>query len=191
MDITTLQAMLHPEDDVLAQVRARVAQAVDVPDVGTGALLAHLANLHGVRHAVVAGSVGGIATTWLLEGMVERGIVTCIEPDGRRHALMTDASAELGISDRVRLIQGDPVDTSVRLSDGNYDLVLLQAPVMTAELVGMAARLLKVGGVMVMRAAGEVSDAVADELAGSPWVQTVVLDTDGGLIISLRDHDDD
>lgn len=191
MDITTLQATLHPEDDVLAEVRARVAQAVAVPDVGTGALLAHLADLHGVRHAVVAGSAGGIATTWLLEGMVERGIVTCIEPDGRRHSLMTDASAELGISDRVRLIQGDPVDTSLRLSDGNYDLVLVQAPDVTADLVGMAARLLKVGGVMVLRAAGDVSDEVVTALGGSPWVQTVVLDSDGGIIISLRDHDDD
>ncbi len=191
MDITTLQATLHPEDEAMRSVRARVGQAVEVPDAGTGALLAHIADQHGVRHAVVAGSAGGIATAWLLAGMVARGIVTCIEPDGRRHALMTDALGDLGIADHVRLIQGDPVETAVRLSDGNYDLVLLQGPVVTAELVDTAARLLKVGGIVVIRAEGEVDDDAAATLAGSPWVQRVALDSDGGLVICLRDHDDD
>ncbi|HKJ55964.1 MAG TPA: class I SAM-dependent methyltransferase [Nitriliruptoraceae bacterium] len=191
MDITSLQATLHPEDEALRSVRARVGQAVEVPDVGTGALLAHVADQHGVRHAVVAGSAGGIATAWLLAGMVDRGIVTCIEADGRRHALMTDALGDLGIGDHVRLIHGDPVETSRRLSDSNYDLVLLQGPDLTADLVDTAARLLKVGGVVVIRAEGEVDDAAADALAASPWVQQVVLDSDGGIVICLRDHDED
>lgn len=191
MDITSLQATLHPEDEALRSVRARVGQAVEVPDVGTGALLAHVADQHGVRHAVVAGSAGGIATAWLLAGMVDRGIVTCIEADGRRHALMTDALGDLGIGDHVRLIHGDPVETSMRLSDSNYDLVLLQGPDVTGDLVDTAARLLKVGGIVVIRAEGEVDDAAADALAGSPWIQQVVLDSDGGLVICLRDHDED
>lgn len=191
MDIATLQASLHPEDETLAAVRARVAQAVPVPDVGTCALLAHLADQHGVRHAVVVGSAGGIATAWLLDGMVARGIVTCIEPDARRHALMTDAVHDLGLGDHVRLIQGDPARTSLRLSDSNYDLVLVQAPAAGPDLVDMAARLLKVGGVLVLRHAEAVDADVAAALAATPWMQTVVLATDDGVVVALRDHDDE
>lgn len=191
VDIATLQATLHPEDDTLAAVRSRVSQAVTVPDVGTCALLAHLADQHGVRHAVVVGSAGGIATAWLLDGMVARGIVTCIEPDARRHALMADAVHDLALGDHVRLIQGDPAETSLRLSDSNYDLVLLQAPEAGAELVDVAARLLKVGGVLVVRHAEAADAEVAEALAARPWVQSVVLATDGGLVVTLRDHDDE
>lgn len=191
MDTVALQAILHPEDEVLGRVRARVSQAVTVPDPGVGALLAHLADSHGVRHAVVLGSAGGIASAWLLDGMVDRGIITCIEPDGRRHALMADAADELDIDDHVRLINANPAAAAPRLSDGNYDLALLQVPNPDAALLDIAARLLRVGGVIVVRHATAASRDCVDALAGVPWEQPVALDNGDGIIIALRGHDTD
>lgn len=189
MDTVDVQAHLHPEDDALAGVRARVAQAAAVPDTGAGALLAHLAAQHGVRHAAVVGSAGAIACAWLLDGMAPRGIITCLEPDGRRHALLGDAAGELGIADRIRMINADPVEAAERLSDGNYDLVLVQVPEAGHELLDVAARLLKVGGVLVLRHAASAHEDAVYALAGPPWTDTVALDTADGIVLTLRGHD--
>lgn len=186
-----MQAIIHPEDEVLAGVRSRVSQAVSVPDVGTSALLAHLAEQRAVRHAVMLGTSGGVTAAWLLDGMEPRGIVTCIEPETRRHTLMTDAIAELGLGDHVRLIHGDPEEASQRLSDGHYDLAVLQADTPTPALVAVAARLLRVGGVLVVRHAAAGDRELAEHLADAPWVQPVVLADGDGVAIAIRDRDTD
>lgn len=189
MDVTALQRTIHPEDDVLAAVRDRVGQTVDVPDAGVSALLSHLADQRGVRHAVLLGSAGGVTAAWLLDGMDPRGIVTCIEPDTRRHGLMEDAVGELGLADHVRLINGQPEETSQRLSDGNYDLVVVQLDEPTPGLLAIAARLLRVGGMVVVRHATAGSDDVASGLASSPWAHPVVLSDGDGTVLALRDRD--
>lgn len=189
MDVTALQRTIHPEDDVLAAVRDRVGQSVDLPDAGTSALLSHLADQRSVRHAVLLGTAGGVTAAWLLDGMDPRGIVTCIEPDTRRHGLVEDAVGELGLSDHVRLINGRPDRTSERLSDGNYDLVVVQLDEPTTDLVAIAARLLRVGGMLVLRHATAGSDDVAEVLASAPWSHPVVLSDGGGTVLALRDRD--
>ncbi len=189
MDVSALQTTIHPEDDVLAAVRARVGQTVSVPDAGVSALLSHLADQRGVRHAVLLGTAGGVTAAWLLDGMDPRGIVTCIEPDTRRHALMGDSVAELGIADHIRLINGHPDETSARLSDGNYDLVVVQLDEPTIELVTIAARLLRVGGMVVVRHASAGADDVAAALASTPWSQPVVLSDGNGTVLAHRDRD--
>lgn len=189
MDLDTLQGTIHPEDDVLAAVRARVGQTVSVPDPGVSALLSHLADQRGVRHAVLIGTAGGVTAAWLLDGMDPRGIVTCIEPDTRRHALMGDAVAELGIADHVRLINGRPAETSERLRDGNYDFVVVQVDAPTVEDLGIAARLLRVGGMVVVRHASAGGDDLAGGIASSPWAHPVALADGGGTVLALRDRD--
>ncbi len=189
MDVNALQGTIHPEDDVLAAVRARVGQSVRVPDVGVSALLSHLADQLGVRHAVMLGTAGGVTAAWLLDGMDPRGIVTCIEPDTRRHALMGDAVAELGIADHIRLINGQPAETSERLRDGNYDFVVVQLDRVSAADLDIAARLLRVGGMVVVRNAGAGDDALAEGLATTPWAHPVVLADGDGTVLALRDRD--
>lgn len=191
MDISDIQAVLHREDEVLARVRARVSQSVAVPDAGVGALLAQLADQHGVRHAVVLGGAGAVSCAWLLDGMVERAIITCIEAEGRQHALLADAADELGINDHVRMINAAPHEAAPRLSDGNYDLALLQVATPDVDLLDIAARLLKVGGVLVVRHATAASDDLLAALSDAPWSLPVALDTDDGVVIALRDHDDE
>lgn len=189
MDVNALQDLIHPEDDVLAAVRARVGQTVSVPDVGVSALLSHLADQRGVRHAVLLGTAGGVTAAWLLDGMDPRGIVTCIEPDTRRHALMGDAVAELGIADHIRLINGQPGETSERLRDGNYDFVVVQVDHPTADVVAIAARLLRVGGMVVVRHAETGDTALAEALATPPWARTVVLAD--GTCVAVRDREEE
>ncbi len=189
MDVSALQSIIHPEDDVLAGVRARVGQSVSVADVGTSALLSHLAEQRNVRHAVLLGTTGGVTAAWLLDGMDPRGIVTCIEPDTRRHGLMGDAIAELGIADHVRLINGAPAETSERLRDGNYDLVVVQVDTPDTALAEIAARLLRVGGMVVVRHAHAGDDDLAASLATTPWATPVVLAD--GTYLAVRDRDPD
>ena len=187
MDVSALQGRIHPEDDVLASVRARVGQSISLPDVGVSALLSHLAEQRSVRHAVLVGTTGGVTAAWLLDGMDPRGIITCIEPDTRRHGLMGDAIAELGISDHVRLINGAPAETSERLRDANYDLVVVQVDRPDAALAAIAARLLRIGGMVVVRHAQAGDDDLAAALATTPWVKPVVLAD--GTYLAVRDRD--
>lgn len=178
------------EDPALAAVRARAEQATTPPSPEVGALLRLLAGAASVRHAVEFGAAGGVSSAWLVSGMGDRGVLTSIEADAHLHGLATAGVAEVGIGDRVRSIQGDPTDVAQRLSDGQYDLVLLQGdPAEHARLLPQAERLLRPGGLLVARRVLAVSEGIGapvEAAAADPWSEVTVLPVDDGLLLARR-----
>lgn len=191
MDPEQLAAVRHlvaTEDTALAAVRARAEQTTTPPTPEVGALLGLIAGMGEVRHAVEIGAAGGVSATWLLSGVTEKAVLTSIEPDTHLHGLAVAGLAETGVADQVRSIMGDPATVADRLSDDQYDLVLLQGdPARHAGLLAHAERLLRPGGVLVARrvmAVSSGSSALVEAVASDPWTTATVLPVDDGLLLA-------
>lgn len=172
----------------LAAVRARAEQTTTPPSPEVGALLQLLAGLGNVRHAVEIGAAGGVSATWLLAGMRDRGVLTSIESDTHLHGVATAGVAETGVADRVRSILGEPAEVADRLSDAQYDLVLLQGdPTTHARLLPDVERLLRPGGLLVARRVFAVPAGISplvESVTVEPWSEVTVLPVDDGVLLA-------
>jgi predicted O-methyltransferase YrrM len=139
------------EDDVLLAARERAAALGCVPlSAGSGALLRFVARAISARHVVEIGTGAGVSTLWLLRGMADDGVLTSIdiELEHQRAARETLAAAEVP-QGRYRLIAGRALEVLPRLTDGAYDLVLVDADKSEYSLYfEQALRLLRPGGVI-------------------------------------------
>ena len=195
MDETVLaevRRVMAPEADTTVTARRRAA-SVSPPAPEVGALLRWAARTIQARAVVEVGAAGGVSGAWLLPELPPRGVLTSIEPDAHAHGLATDAYEAIGAGSRVRAILGDAVTVLDRLSDHAYDLVLLQSrPAATAELLDHARRLLRPGGMLLIRGAlrgGDDADALATALqilAEDEAFTATVLPVDGGLVLATR-----
>lgn len=130
---------------------------------GTGAALAFLAAAIGARNVVEIGTGAGVSGLHLFDGMAKDGILTSIDIEPEHQRAAKRAFADAGIAaGRARLINGRALEVLPRLTDGGYDLVLVDGarqeyPAYVAE----AMRLLRPGGVLALaHALG--ADKVAD-----------------------------
>ena len=195
MDETVLaevRRVMAPEADTTVTARRRAA-SVSPPAPEVGALLRWAARTIQARAVVEVGAAGGVSGAWLLPELPPRGVLTSIEPDAHAHGLATDAYEAIGAGSRVRAILGDAATVLGRLSDHAYDLVLLQSrPAATAELLDHARRLLRPGGMLLIRGAlrgGDDADALATALqilAEDEAFTATVLPVDGGLVLATR-----
>lgn len=170
------------EDEVLAAVRARAVQVLEVPSVPVCALLRLLARTADVSHAVEIGGAGGLTAAWTLDGMSAKGVLTSIESDPHRHQLAVSGWSEAGVSDTVRGILGDPLTVMGRLRDDQYDLVVVQSPVDTAGLDEIH-RLLHDGGLLVVLVAKDGPDVEA-AVAEHQGFDDLVLPLDLGVVLA-------
>lgn len=160
MDATfgALRDALAAEDDRWSAARERAGAAA--PPAEVGAFLGWLATTVGARSVVEIGSGCGLTGLWLLRALGARGMLTTVEHDPDRHTLATQAFQDAGAAERVRAILGD-VDTVLgRLSDGAYDLCVVQERV---DAIDHALRLLRPGGVLVVH--GIADDGAAGLVA--------------------------
>ncbi|GAA5158617.1 O-methyltransferase [Ornithinimicrobium tianjinense] len=165
----------------------RRGEELGAPPVSTsaGATLRLLASAVAARHVVEIGTGAGSSGLWLLQGMPRDGILTSIDSDPEHQRAAKEAFAEAGIpTQRTRVISGDAAQVLGRLTDGAYDLVLVDAdkesyPVYVEEAI----RLLRTGGVLVLDNM-LWHDKVADP-ASRDEVTTLLRD----LGKSLRDDD--
>ena len=192
--LTEVRRVLAPESESTVVARQRAA-ATHPPDPEVGALLRWAVRTIGANAVVEVGSAGGVSGSWLLPDLPERGVLTSIEPDAHAHGLATDAFGAMGAGARVRAILGDPVTVLDRLSDGAYDLVLLQSrPALSPELLAHAERLLRGGGMLLVRGAlrgGEHAETLAAALAAlaeDGAFDATVLGVAGGLLLATRRH---
>ncbi len=139
------------EDDVLTGARERAAELGCVPiSAGSGALLRFVARAISARHVVEIGTGAGVSSLWLLRGMSDDGVLTSIdiELDHQRAARETLTAADVS-QGRYRLIAGRALEVLPRLTDGAYDLVLIDADKAEYALYfEQALRLLRPGGVI-------------------------------------------
>ncbi|MDP8960422.1 MAG: class I SAM-dependent methyltransferase [Actinomycetota bacterium] len=143
---------LAREDTAMSAARSRAGLTPDLPSPPVGALLAWTsATLH-ARGVVEVGTCAGVTGLWLLRGMIPRGVLTTIDPDPQAQKLAARAYEEAGVTSRIRAILGDPLEVLPRLSDGGYDLLVLQSVGPDhPRYLEHALRLLRPGGVLLAR----------------------------------------
>ena len=119
---------------------------------GAGALLRVLAASVGARHVMEIGSGAGTSGIWLLGGMPEDGVLTTIDIDPEHASAAKASYAAAGVApQRTRVITGRAAEVLPRMSDGAYDLVLIDADKGAYPVyVEHAVRLLRSGGVLAL-----------------------------------------
>jgi len=160
-----------PESEPARAARARAAEFGIAPvSVGTGALLRLMAAASGAHSVAEIGTGTGVSGVWLLEGMVDDGILTSIDIEAEYQRAARESFVMAGVKPaRTRLIAGRALDVLPRLADAAYDLVLVDGdPQEAGAAVEQAWRMLRPGGILVVNdalAGGRVADpARRDEL---------------------------
>jgi len=149
---------------VLARARARADELglAGLPP-GSGAMLRLLAAALPARSVVEIGTGAGVSGLYLLAGMPSDGVLTTIDVEVENQRAAREAFAEAGVkTSRTRIISGRALDVLPRLTDGAYDLVLVDGDkVQYPSYTDQAIRLLRPGGVLVVDSAlwhGRVAD---------------------------------
>lgn len=187
----SLRAMTRP-DPARADVRD------DPPVAGLGPGLAFLAATVNARAVVEVGTGTGWGGLWLLRGMAPDGVLTSmdVDPEQQRAARRTFLDAGYGPS-RLRLIVGLAGEVLPRLTDGGYDLVVVDG--VRTEYPGHlveAIRLLRPGGVLALHGVQEQPTGDGPEVAAvrstldlvrdDPQLVPVLLPLGAGLLCATR-----
>lgn len=141
------------ENEVIEQARRRGEELGAVPvGNGAGVLLRLLAAAVKAKSVVEIGTGAGTSGLWLLQGMPEDGILTTIDVEPEHQRSARQAYAEAGIAhQRTRVISGRALEVLPRMTDGAYDLVVIDADKSDyPSYVDHAIRLLRSGGVLVL-----------------------------------------
>lgn len=119
---------------------------------GVGAALRLLAASLQARHVVEVGTGAGVSGLWLLGGMAAGGVLTSIDIEPEHQRAARAAYAEAGIApQRTRVIAGQAGEVLPRLTDGAYDMVLVDADKESYPVYAeQAMRLLRRGGVLAL-----------------------------------------
>ncbi|PKW26176.1 O-methyltransferase [Phycicoccus duodecadis] len=177
-----------PEPEVVEAARRRGVEFGSASPVGTGAgsLLRLLAAAVAARHVVEIGTGAGTSGLWLLAGMPDDGVLTTIDVSAEHQRAAREAYAAAGHApQRTRVITGAAAEVLPRMTDGAYDMVVVDADKEGYPgYVEHAVRLLRPGGVLAVDNM-LWHDQVADPAARD--ATTVSLRTLGK---TLRDHDE-
>jgi predicted O-methyltransferase YrrM len=157
------------EDDVMADARSAAGVLGCVPvSPGVGTALRFFASAIQARAVVEIGTGTGLSGLWLLRGMREDGVLTSIDVDPEHQRIARAAFTASGHGpSRIRLINGMGLEVLPRLTDGGYDLVLVDtSPADHPRYLDEALRLLRPGGVVAMH--GVLATGVLDPTTADP-----------------------
>ena len=141
------------ETEVIEKARVRSEELGCVPVMpGVGAVLRLLAAAASAKSVVEVGTGAGVSGLWLLSGMPPDGILTTIDIQADHQRAAKQAFAAAGIApQRSRVITGRALDVLPRLTDGAYDMVVIDADKAEyPQYVEQALRLLRSGGVLAV-----------------------------------------
>lgn len=176
-----------PEPETTSDARAAAAP-LGVASVGRGAAstLTFLARTVQARAVVEIGTGGGVSGLALFAGMQPDGILTSVDVEPGNQQTARRAFLSVGIpTQRFRLISGAALNVLPRLSDGAYDLVLVDGdPMEYPEYVEQGIRLLRHGGVVVVDHA-LLGDRTADPAQNDEETESV-----RAALELIRDHED-
>ncbi|WP_084125728.1 O-methyltransferase [Demequina sp. NBRC 110054] len=200
-------------EDFLAEDRALLAARDAAEELGcvpvlpaVGRTLQVLARTLGARSVVEIGTGAGVAAIHLLRGMTPTGVLTTIDVESEHHKAARRAIVAAGFApERARMITGRALEVLPRLTDGGYDMVLIDAAKAEYPMyLEHSLRLLRVGGVLAIDNAlwhGRVADpAQRDEettairvtlkaVRENEALTPVLLTAGDGLLVALKDSD--
>lgn len=141
------------EGEALRRARDRSEDlGVEPVSPAAAATLRLLAAAISAQAIVEVGTGAGVSGSALLAGMTHGGVLTSIDVEAEGQRAARETFTELGHSpSRSRLIAGRALDVLPRMSDGAYDLVVVDGD--RAEypaIVTQAKRLLRIGGLVVL-----------------------------------------
>ncbi|WP_374970232.1 O-methyltransferase [Terrabacter sp. BE26] len=127
---------------------------------GVGAVLQMLAAATGAKAVMEVGTGAGASGLWLLGGMPADGILTTIDLETEHQRAARQVFAAAGFAhQRTRVIAGRALEVLPRMTDGAYDLVVVDADKQEyPEYLAQATRLLRSGGTLVMTWTDKESD---------------------------------
>lgn len=142
-----------PEDEVLRTAREAAQEWGCVPvHPGTGAALTMLARAIDAHSVAELGTGVGVSAVYLLRGMNPAGTLTTIDIEPEHLKVARETVKAAGFEpERVRMITGEALAVLPRLTDGGYDMVLVDA--VKSEYpayVEHAIRILRSGGVLAI-----------------------------------------
>lgn len=140
---------VEPADAAAARARLETEGAT-APSRAQCSTLRLFATLAGAEDALMLGTTGGVAETWILQGMAPHGTLTVVDDDPHRQALTRDALSHAP-STSARVITARAEEVLPRLADAGYDLVIVDDVAAVAGDLEQAPRLLRPGGTLVIR----------------------------------------
>jgi caffeoyl-CoA O-methyltransferase len=203
-----LTRIYAPEDEILAEIRARSATA-GLPDIQVAALDARhlevLARAAGARRAVEIGTLGGYSGVAILRGLGETGELDTIDIEPRHAEVARESFRRAGFATRARVHVGPAQEILPRLAArGPYDLVFIDADKEGyPRYLDWASENLRPGGIVLLdnaflfghlpeKPAGEraasirAMQAVHHTLAQSGRFRATPLPTGEGLAMGVR-----
>ena len=171
-----------------ATAAREAAASLGITSVGRGsaATLTFLARAVQARAVVEIGTGGGVSGLALFAGMRPEGILTSVDTEPAHQQAARKAFLSVGIpTQRFRLISGDALNVLPRLSDGAYDVVLVDGdPMEYPEYVEQGIRLLRHGGLIAVDHA-LLGDRIADPGQNDEETESV-----RAALELIRDHED-
>jgi len=175
------------ESDVIERARLRGESLGCVPVLpGAGATLRLLAATASAKAVVEIGTGAGVSGLWLMEGMPADGVLTTIDVEAEHQRAAREAYAAAGIApQRTRVITGRALDVLPRLTDGAYDMVVVDGDKAEyPQYVEQAVRLLRSGGVLA------IDNMLWHDRVADPAARDAVTTTLRDLGKRLRDDDE-
>ena len=173
----------------------------------TARFLTFLTSSLQAQAVVEVGTGTGVSGAALVAGMTPGGMLTSIDTEAEYQRYAREPRQALGHeTSRARLIAGRALDVLPRMSDGAYDVVVVDSDRSEyPAILAQAKRLLRIGGVVAFIGIGE-DDMVADpsrrdaeasavkETAtlvrdDSDWVPSLLTEGDGSLVACLVRRD--
>ena len=157
------------DDDTMRLARAASRQlALGSASQGVTSALTFFARLLQARHVVEIGTGAGVSGLALIRGMAPDGILTSIDLETEHQVAARQILSAEGVpTRRVRLIAGSALNVLPKLSDGAYDMVVVDGdPLEFVEYVDQSQRLLRSGGLLVLHHAlwkGQVADEANED----------------------------
>lgn len=146
------EGFIEPDEGITRAAEEGAALGASPVSPAVGSVLRLLAAAVNARHVVEVGTGAGSSGLWLLAGMAADGVLTSIDIEPEHQRLARKAFLASGIPpQRTRVIAGDATQVLPRLTDGAYDLVLVDAAKTSyPQYAEEAIRLLRSGGVLVL-----------------------------------------
>lgn len=148
------EQVFQPEDEVLAEIRARsIREGLPAIAVGRfdGLHLEVLARLLSARKAVEIGTLGGYSGVCLLRGMREEGVLHTFELDAHHAEVARESFRKAGVAKRARIHIGPAKEKLREVEDqGPFDLCFIDADKTGyPAYLDWAARHLRIGGALL------------------------------------------